>query len=101
MTAPTKSSLMGHKPWLFLLGFAVLGISQPLLAGVVLSFDHNPLVNFEPISQDYGDRVTASPDALDHRYELVDDGFGNTPNVEVAYGGSIPSIRTSGYGDLV
>ena len=74
---------------------------QPVVAGTVLTFDHNPAVNFERINQNYGDRVTLSPDAFGHRYRLLDDGFGATPNVQVEYGGRLPSLWTIGYGNLV
>ena len=74
---------------------------HPLQAGTVLTFDHNPTVRFERIKQTYGDRVVATPDANGHQYLIVDDGFGTTPNVELEYGGPLPSIWTSGYGDLV
>ncbi len=85
----------------FLVCLSLVGTSQPLPASVVLSFDHNPLGNFVRIDQNYGDRVTSSPDAFGHQYLLVDDGLGTTPNVEAAYGDSLPAIWTSGYGDLV
>lgn len=88
-----KISLLGS----FLIAFAW----QPLTAGTVLTFDHNPLINFERIDQNYGDRVTNSPDAFGHRYGIVDDGFGTTPNVEIEYGGALPSLWTAGYGSLV
>ncbi len=80
---------------------AALLVWQPLNAGTVLTFDHNPLGNFVRIDQNYGDRVTNSPDAFGHQYSIVDDGFGPTPNIEVRYGGVLPTIWTTGYGDLV
>ncbi len=84
-----------------LTGFLLLLGSQSLPAGVILTFDHSPPGNFVRIDQNYGDRVTISPDAFGHQYGFVDDGFGATPNVALTYGGSLPSIWTTGYGDLV
>ena len=101
-SAATVSGQIKHR-WIAsqLAGIVAVLLSQPGIAGVVLTFDHNPLTNFERIDQNYGDRVTTSPDAAGHQYGFVDDGFGTTPNVELAYGGSLPSLWTTGYGDLV
>jgi len=89
-------------------GLAVLWVGLGLLAsprapqaGTVLSFDHEPIGNFVRIDPSYGDRVTSSPDARGHEYGFVNDGFGTTPDVLVSYGGTLPSLWTTGYGDLV
>jgi len=64
----------------------------------VLTFDPVAM-NFERVNQDYGDRVTMSPqDGLSYGT-----GGGFTPNVLVDYGilpEAIPSYWTVGYGDL-
>jgi hypothetical protein len=70
-------------------------------ADVVLSFDHNPISDFQVIDQAYGDNVTVSPDGNGHMYDIIPgNGFGTTPNVTVSYGPGDPSLWTTGYGDL-
>ena len=65
--------------------------------GVILTFDHNPTLDFQDIDQSYGDRVTESPDLLGHAYDITS---GSTPNVSVTYGPNQTRIWTTGYGDL-
>ena len=98
---PARPSAISWGPTVLLVGVGLIASPQPLQAGTVLSFDHNPIGNFVRIDQDYGDRVTSSPDALGHQYGLVNDGFGTTPNVLLSYGGALPTLWTTGYGDLV
>jgi hypothetical protein len=67
--------------------------------GLVLTFDPVSM-NFEHVNQDYGDRVTMTPqNGLSYG---TDGGF--TPNIVVDYGilpTAIPSYWQVGYGDLV
>ncbi|MDH4038701.1 MAG: hypothetical protein OEX18_14000 [Candidatus Krumholzibacteria bacterium] len=65
----------------------------------VLTFDPVAL-NFEAVSQDYGDRVTTTPE---NGFEYGTAG-GFTPNIVVDYGvlpEALPALWTAGYGDLV
>ncbi len=72
-----------------------------LVAGVILTFDHNPISNFQDIDQNYGDNVTLSPDLLGHEYGSISGlGDGSTPNVTLTYGPNQPRLWRTGYGDL-
>jgi len=64
---------------------------------VILTFDHNPTLDFQDIDQNYGDNVTESPDSLGHAYDIASD---STPNVSVTYGPNQHRLWTTGYGDL-
>ena len=73
-------------------------------AGVILTFDQAGLFAGQSIHSGYGDRVTTSPDGSGHSYQLVTDGFGNTPNVLASYpSGAFQDSKlwTSDYGDLL
>ncbi len=73
-------------------------------ADVVLTFDQNPTLSSQLLDQDYGDRVTSSPDSNGHFYDIIPgNGLGLTPNVVVSYEPSANSapMVSSGYGDLV
>jgi hypothetical protein len=90
----SRSSIVRRAPFLALLILLVSSASH----ATVLTFD--PVnMNFEHVSQDYGDRVTMTPQ---NGFEYgTDAGF--TPNVEVDYGllpTAIPALWTTGYGDL-
>lgn len=84
----------------------ITSMSSQALGDVILTFDLNPTNNAALIPQDYGDRVTASPDSNGYSYNIVDDNLpGGTPNVLVEYGSNNPGVAgpgvwTSGYGDL-
>lgn len=71
------------------------------VASTVLTFDvAGGAVNFAPVPEDYGDRVSESPQS-GHFYGFVDDGLGFTPDVRVDYGApdELPRLFTTGYGD--
>jgi len=74
----------------------------PSSASTILTFDvSGGATNFQAVPEDYGDRVTGTPQA-GHAYLLPDDGLGPTPNVVADYGtpGELPALWTNGYGDL-
>jgi hypothetical protein len=72
-----------------------------LLADVVLTFDQSGIFDSVAIDQNYGDRVTSSPDVNGHSYDIIaGNGFGLTPNVEVEYTAGEADLWTTGYGDL-
>ena len=79
----------------------LLGGPQAALASI-LTFDQDPpITNFERVDQAYGDRVTSTTMPGNFLYGEAGEGF--TPNVVVDYGptGSLPSLWTTGYADLV
>jgi len=76
-------------------------LSMNANADVVLTFDQSGIFDSVLIDQNYGDRVTASPDGNGHAYDIITgNGLGTTPNVEVSYSGESPDLWTTGYGDL-
>ncbi|MGH8527585.1 MAG: hypothetical protein ACREXY_26245, partial [Gammaproteobacteria bacterium] len=66
------------------------------LRPVVLTFDIAGIVNFRPMNQAYGDRVTNNTMGSFTYGGL--DPF--APNVELSYGDSEPALWTTGYGAL-
>lgn len=80
----------------------VFSLQSRTSADVVLIFDQSGGTgNGQQLDQDYGDRVTASPDGNGHQYDIITGaGLGLTPNVEMSYGPGIPRLWILGYGDL-
>ena len=64
--------------------------------GAVLTFDIAGIGNFDNVAQNYGDRITATTIG-NFSYGAAE---GLTPNVEIDYGSTDPSLWTTGYGDL-
>ena len=79
------------------IALALCFIPTILRADVTLTFDHNPILDFQDIDQNYGDNVIESPDILGHEYDIVN---GSTPNITLTYGPNQPRLWTTGYGDL-
>lgn len=93
---------------MYLRSLAALAFAATALAGsahaTILTFDTDTAHPFSnlPMTQDYGDRVSALDMGLFH-YGLGAEGF--TPNVVVSYGGGFPGAEltrwSADYGDLV
>lgn len=81
--------------------FGTLLVTNASIADVVLTFDQSGIANFTAVSQNYGDRVTATPDLNGNAYDIAGDAS-LTPNVEVSYdaGNAGVALWVSGYGDL-
>ncbi len=80
---------------LFATSFAFL---PAVASATILTFDQGTVANFDNVDQAYGDDVEATTEGM-FGYGVGTEGF--TPDVQISYGDSDPTLWTTGYGDLV